>query len=230
MTELWHVLRGEVEGGGLWTRHEFDPNRLSASRLVHRARKTMGVSGAVASWPSPLISPYNTARLCDVLLPHPPHTLGTRNRNAGVQGNAKKCPTGTRKAKEKLKSSGTRERKGPQERAPIWLHGQSEKCLTAREQHIFSHTIFYHVPLARWQQKTLQRPGRPVRNSFYTFLFLIYWIIETFHNKCVFHHTVYPTWLIINIRRKNHRVWVFFMINGHRVGFSILNKTSSNLL
>ena len=114
------------------------------------------------------------ARLCDALLPHPPHTLGTRNRSAGVQGNAKKCRTRTRKAKEKSKSSGTRDRKGPQERAPIWLHGRSEKCITAREQHIFSHTIFYHVPLARWQQKTLQRPGRPVRNSFYTFLFLIY--------------------------------------------------------
>ena len=47
------------------------------------------------------------------------HSIGTRNRNAGAQGNAKKSRTGTRERGTRRKNRGTRERKGPQEHTPI---------------------------------------------------------------------------------------------------------------
>ena len=113
MTQLWRVLRGEVEGGDCgWD-----------SRLVHRARKMRGVSCAVVSWLGPPDQSIHTQHKCDELLPHPPHTLGTREH----RGTQKKCctrtwergNTGTRNAKEKSRSAGMWEHKGPQEGAPI---------------------------------------------------------------------------------------------------------------
>ena len=82
--------------GELWTRHEFEP----ASTLVHCARLTKGVMSCSST---------------------PTHTLGTRNRNAEKMLYRN---VGMRNAKEKSRSAGTRERKGPQERVPnahLWL-------------------------------------------------------------------------------------------------------------
>ena len=76
MTQLWRVLRGEVEGGDCGQDVSLTPNRLPASRLVHRVCETRGVSGAVASWPGPPDQSIHTQRACDELLPHP-HTYTT---------------------------------------------------------------------------------------------------------------------------------------------------------
>ena len=80
-------------------------NRLPASRLVHPARLMRG--GVVAWWQvdlARLIRPYTHST--SVMICSPTHTLGTRNRNAGAQGNAKKCCTGTQQRGTQRKNRG----------------------------------------------------------------------------------------------------------------------------
>ena len=108
MTLLWRILRGEVEGGDCGRDTSLTPNRLLASRIVHRVRVTRGV---VAQWrvdPAHLIRPYTNSVLVMSCSPTPTHTLRTQNRNTGAQGNAKKMSyrnVGKRNSKEKSRNA-----------------------------------------------------------------------------------------------------------------------------
>ena len=119
MTKLWHVLRGEVEGGDCGRDMSLTPNRLPASILLHRARVTRGGNGEMASWPHPPDPPIHKQRTCDESHPTP-HTytlwhrsIETQNRKARARGIAKRMSN--RNAGMQRKNQGTRECKGPQE-------------------------------------------------------------------------------------------------------------------
>ena len=107
MTQLWRVLRGEVEGGDCGRDTSLTPYQLPASRLLHHACQRV-VSGAVVSWPGPPDQSIHTQSACDELLPHP-HTYtrnAKQNRNAGAQGNAKKMLYRNAEHKGKIEERG----------------------------------------------------------------------------------------------------------------------------
>ena len=114
------------ERGGLWTRYEFDPK--PASRQYTRTPRTRDEGGLMASWPRPPDPSIHMQCVIDESHPHPPHihSLTQEHRNAKQEckstGKRKKMSNrnaGIWNMKEKSRNAGTRERKGPQERAPI---------------------------------------------------------------------------------------------------------------
>ena len=108
MTQLWCVMRGEVEGGDCGQDMSLTTNRLPASWLIHHARKTRGVSGAVASWPSlPDQSVHHSAGVMSCS-PTPTHTL---------------C----RKAKQERRSTGECEKNLVQERGNAECEGKTKE-------------------------------------------------------------------------------------------------------
>ena len=75
MTQLWCVLRGEVEGVDCGRDTSLTLNWLPASIRVHRS---------VASWPGPPDPSMHRQRACDELHLYPPHirSLTQEHRNA----------------------------------------------------------------------------------------------------------------------------------------------------